>query len=165
MYLCCRVTHKEGAGLLYAPLGLYIRIESTRYVRLLRPYLSAANSMHIDISLVLSRNVLKYPISGYQWSLSYISYSLIICKSHVSYSWSMFQTLKQGYVPMFPIVIILMPLVHRLLSKGSHGVMILIMLCWQVIHMVLTHWLMIQSFQQCYVSKFKVMLRRSKYQS
>ena len=47
MYLCYRVKRKEGAGLLYVHLGLYIHIGKIRYVRLLFSYSSAAHIVHV----------------------------------------------------------------------------------------------------------------------
>ena len=59
MYLCCRVKHKEGAGLLFSRIGLSIYIENTRYVRLLCLYPSAAHIDYIGNVLVLFQNVQK----------------------------------------------------------------------------------------------------------
>ena len=148
MYLCCRVTHKEGEGLLYTHQRWYIRIVNPRYVRLLCPYLSAAYSTHIDDTLVPSRNVLRYPISGYQWSLSYVSYSLINCESHVSYSWIMFQkptkvtfqSSNSDYIHVSCSLIIVQWFRWCYVSNKA-------MFPTMSIHMYLTHWVLIQSFR------------------
>ena len=73
MYLCCRVKHKEGAGLLYARLRLYIRIENTRYVRFLFPYPSATCCSHWHWTCFNSER-----LEVYQFRVMYIVFICVL---------------------------------------------------------------------------------------